>query len=201
MKTADLIARLEEESTRLSGRSIDRGCVDSGIASNLASEAATRLATLEAEADALRADNARKDELLTAAVDDYNEARAAIRAVEADMRDRAAKVADELFYSRTQTATVVYDGDVAAAIRALPLSDGGSIAAMQLAPDADARREAGQLANLAERLRSQNFEASVRHLCETIRRRVEVKRGGDLSEAVSETEAFLEALSQPGAGR
>lgn len=56
MADTDLIERLREESLRLSGRSIDRGCVDSGIAANLADEAATafteqaaRIAKLEAE--------------------------------------------------------------------------------------------------------------------------------------------------------
>ena len=37
MKT--LVERLREESERLSGRSLDRGCQDSGIAANLAEEA------------------------------------------------------------------------------------------------------------------------------------------------------------------
>jgi hypothetical protein len=42
----ELIERLEDEEMRLSGRSIDRGCVDSGIAANLAREAAARLESL-----------------------------------------------------------------------------------------------------------------------------------------------------------
>ena len=47
--------QLEDEATRLSGISIDRGSVDAGIASNLASEAATMLRTLAEENTALRA--------------------------------------------------------------------------------------------------------------------------------------------------
>lgn len=41
--SSDLVKRLEEEAERLSGHSIDRGSVDAGIASNLASEAATTI--------------------------------------------------------------------------------------------------------------------------------------------------------------
>ena len=41
----DVVGRLEDEAMRLSARSIDHGCVDSGIASNLASEAASLLRT------------------------------------------------------------------------------------------------------------------------------------------------------------
>jgi hypothetical protein len=46
---SDLVDRLNEEARRLSGRSLDRGCADSGIASNLADEAASRIESIEAE--------------------------------------------------------------------------------------------------------------------------------------------------------
>ena len=39
----ELVASLEEEALRLSGRSLDYGSADSGIASNLATEAASRI--------------------------------------------------------------------------------------------------------------------------------------------------------------
>lgn len=44
---SDLIERLNEEAMRLSGRSLDRGCADSGISSNLADEAAARIDELD----------------------------------------------------------------------------------------------------------------------------------------------------------
>lgn len=50
----DLVEELEAEATRLSGRSLDKGCVDSGLAANLAAKAAADLARLRAENEALR---------------------------------------------------------------------------------------------------------------------------------------------------
>jgi len=47
-KDAELMRELRDEAMRLSGRSLDRGCVDSGIASNLADRAADRLEALSA---------------------------------------------------------------------------------------------------------------------------------------------------------
>lgn len=68
MADTDLIERLKEEFLRLSGRSIDRGCADSGIAANLADEAATalserdkRIAGLEKLLAAVRDDAMRAD--------------------------------------------------------------------------------------------------------------------------------------------
>lgn len=49
-----LVERLNEEAERLSGHSIDRGSVDAGIASNLASEAAAAIERLVAERDEAR---------------------------------------------------------------------------------------------------------------------------------------------------
>jgi len=46
--TKTLVERLRDESERLSGRSLDRGCVDSGIAANLADEAIDYVEKLEA---------------------------------------------------------------------------------------------------------------------------------------------------------
>ncbi|RTL51247.1 MAG: hypothetical protein EKK40_10415 [Bradyrhizobiaceae bacterium] len=45
--------RLREEALRLSGHSIDRGCVDSGIAANLADESADEIDRLTAEVERL----------------------------------------------------------------------------------------------------------------------------------------------------
>lgn len=45
--TDGLVERLNDEQLRLSGRSIERGCADSGIAANLAMDAVT---TIEAQA-------------------------------------------------------------------------------------------------------------------------------------------------------
>lgn len=45
-KDAELVRELRDEAMRLSGRSLDRGCVDSGIASNLADRAADRIESL-----------------------------------------------------------------------------------------------------------------------------------------------------------
>jgi hypothetical protein len=45
---SDLTERLRDEATRLSGRSFDRSCVDSGIAANLADEAADEIERLRA---------------------------------------------------------------------------------------------------------------------------------------------------------
>ncbi len=50
----DLVIRLHDEAMRLSGQSIDRGCVDSGIASNLADAAADALTEARAEIERLR---------------------------------------------------------------------------------------------------------------------------------------------------
>lgn len=50
----DLVSRLHDEAMRLSGQSIDRGCVDSGIASNLADAAADALSEARAEIVSLR---------------------------------------------------------------------------------------------------------------------------------------------------
>jgi len=44
--TKTLVERLREESERLSGRSLDRGCQDSGIAANLAENAADEISRL-----------------------------------------------------------------------------------------------------------------------------------------------------------
>lgn len=44
--TKQLIERLRDDVLRLSGQSIDRGCVDSGLAANLASEAADEIERL-----------------------------------------------------------------------------------------------------------------------------------------------------------
>lgn len=49
---SDIVERLRDEATRLSGRSIDRGCVDSGIASNLANAAADEIERLREELEA-----------------------------------------------------------------------------------------------------------------------------------------------------
>lgn len=46
-----VVADLREEAQRLSGRSIDRGCVDSGIAANLAERAADLIERVERERD------------------------------------------------------------------------------------------------------------------------------------------------------
>lgn len=51
----DLVRELREEAMRLSGRSIDRGCIDSGIAANLAEKAASALEAQSKEIEALRA--------------------------------------------------------------------------------------------------------------------------------------------------
>jgi hypothetical protein len=53
---AGLSERLREEAMQLSGRSLDRGCVDSGIASNLADEAADQLDALSARVKELEAE-------------------------------------------------------------------------------------------------------------------------------------------------
>lgn len=52
----DLVSRLRDEAVRLSGQSIDRGCVDSGIGSNLADAAADALTEARAEIERLRAE-------------------------------------------------------------------------------------------------------------------------------------------------
>lgn len=69
---SDLIAELRDEGMRLSGRSIDRGCVDSGIAAVLADRAAEALTSqslslseAREEIERLRADIAVKAKLLT----------------------------------------------------------------------------------------------------------------------------------------
>jgi len=49
-----LVERLNDEAERLSGHSIDRGNVDAGIASNLASEAAAAIERRVAERDEAR---------------------------------------------------------------------------------------------------------------------------------------------------
>jgi chromosome segregation ATPase len=53
--TTDLVAELRDEVLRLSGRSIDRGCVDSGLASLLAEKAADTIERLTRERDEARA--------------------------------------------------------------------------------------------------------------------------------------------------
>lgn len=57
-KRDDLVSSLRDEAMRLSGQSIDRGCVDSGIGSNLADAAADALtearAEIERQADWIR---------------------------------------------------------------------------------------------------------------------------------------------------
>lgn len=45
---ADIVDELRNEANRLSGRSLDRGCVDSGIAANLADKAADEIERLRA---------------------------------------------------------------------------------------------------------------------------------------------------------
>lgn len=50
----DTVKRLREESARLSGRSLDRGCVDSGIAANLADAAADEIERLRTVAPAVQ---------------------------------------------------------------------------------------------------------------------------------------------------
>jgi hypothetical protein len=42
----DIVERLQEEAMRLSGRSLDRGCAESGIAANLADEAVSEIERL-----------------------------------------------------------------------------------------------------------------------------------------------------------
>lgn len=49
---ADIVERLRERSLELSGRSIDRGCQDSGISANLCDEAVDLITKLGAERDA-----------------------------------------------------------------------------------------------------------------------------------------------------
>lgn len=51
---SDLVERLSDEWQRLSSQSLDRGCADSGVASNLASEAADEITRLRAEVERLR---------------------------------------------------------------------------------------------------------------------------------------------------
>lgn len=51
--TQDIVDLLREESTRLSGHSLDRGCADSGIAANVADEAVDQIERLRADYAAL----------------------------------------------------------------------------------------------------------------------------------------------------
>lgn len=94
---ADIVERLRERSLELSGRSIDRGCQDSGISANLCDEAVDLITKLRADRDA------------------------AAR----DMRERCAKVAlgsySLMFPKPRNRITAENAGHaVAAAIRALP---------------------------------------------------------------------------------
>ena len=52
--TTDLVAELRDEVLRLSGRSIDRGCVDSGLGSLLAEKAADTIERITRERDEAR---------------------------------------------------------------------------------------------------------------------------------------------------
>lgn len=61
---AELRKRLSEESMRLSGRSLDRGCSDSGIAANLADAASDAIASLEQRIAEALAENTRLHALI-----------------------------------------------------------------------------------------------------------------------------------------
>lgn len=56
-EVGDLVAELQEEATRLSGSSIERGCVDCGLAANIALKAADMLERLAAPVQEPDADN------------------------------------------------------------------------------------------------------------------------------------------------
>lgn len=99
---SDIVKRLNDEFVRLSGRSIERGCVDSGIASNIAAQAAaeiTRLRTLLDEAADKACANADRFMALADQVVALREQNAALSACVAELEEGLmpfAKAADEL---------------------------------------------------------------------------------------------------------
>lgn len=114
----DIVERLREEAMRLSGRSLDRGCADSGIASNLADEAADRVEHIAETMGKLGEDRAE-------AIMRAHKAEARVRELEAKLAEayeRAAVLAEGSYHSKSLADRS--PRHIAAAIRKLAQEDG-----------------------------------------------------------------------------
>lgn len=90
----DIVERLRDEYLRLASRSIDRGCADSGIASNVASDAEEEITRLRAENERLREALHYANGVTELAIKHRNEAERSQASAVAAETERCAAIAD-----------------------------------------------------------------------------------------------------------